>query len=64
MSQSAMPCVKKDWEDWNWKGGDKEDYLQAKRLAKRRAGNSQFHDINVFHVAKQMKREQMDLCVG
>ena len=49
MSQSAMPFVKKGdiGKIGTGKVGTKRITIQAKRLAKRRAGNSQFHDINV-----------------
>lgn len=55
------------WKAWN-KGGSKEDNLSAKRTAKcavyeakERAEKDQLCNTDVFHVAKQMKRDQLDI---
>ena len=61
------------WKSWNQKGGSKEEYLTAKRTAKREfylaikaAEVKKFSDlwsclVDIFKIAKQMRKNNQDI---
>ena len=69
---SAVKTKRKLWKAWK-KGGSKEEYMKAKRDAKRavygakkEAEESKFRDLkggndNIFRIAKQMRQQNQDV---